>query len=161
MHLVSGMVFEHTFCRTCLRCCKNTEMILLRCDLERIEGLGYRRNDFAELRDSFIRLRNVDGRCIFLDESSGGCRIYDARPLGCRIYPLIYDEDTGIRFDSECPLASYWMLNCSELVRGINELMYFLRRLEVEYGYKVDWSLFYSSKKRLLRSCVNSEPQTG
>ena len=128
-------------------------MILLKSDIERIERLGYNRNLFAEKRGSFIRLKNVDGHCIFLDPKSGSCRIYSHRPLGCRIYPLIYDEERGILLDPECPLASYWSLHCEELERGIRELERFLRALEMEYGYRIDWELFAISKRDLLNSC--------
>lgn len=126
---------------------------MLKDDIERIESLGYKRSLFAEKRGSFIRLKNVDGHCIFLDPRTGSCRIYEKRPLGCRIYPLIYDEELGILLDPECPLASYWALQCNELEKGIHKLEQFLRALEIEYGYRVNWNLFTTSKRNLLSFC--------
>ena len=147
------MVFEHTYCRYCLRCCINTEMILLRSDIERISRYGYDPKYFAEKCGRFIKLKNVGGHCVFLDPRSKSCTIYEIRPLGCRLYPLIYVEGMGATFDSECPLARYWMRRCDELEIGLRQLEEFLVKLEVEYGYKVNWKLFNSSKASLLDTC--------
>ena len=77
-------------------------MVLTEGDLRRIESLGYDREQFSELREGFIRLRNVEGRCYFLNE--GRCRIYEARPLGCRAYPVVFNIETGsCELDDECP----------------------------------------------------------
>jgi Fe-S-cluster containining protein len=135
-------------CRRCLRCCYGTEMILLREDIERLEGLGFR--GFYEVRGGFARLRNVGGRCFFLDLGVRGCLVYPGRPLGCRIYPLIYDEGLGAVLDPECPLVG--RLPRRWVDWALRELGKFLRSLEVEYGYRVDWALFRRSALRLLRS---------
>ncbi len=87
----------------CTRCCIGTQMELTREDIERLEKLGYRREEFAVCEDGVCRLRNVDGRCYFLGED--GCRVYEYRPLGCRIYPAVCVEGEGIAIDSYCPLA--------------------------------------------------------
>jgi len=73
------------FCRRCLRCCYGTEMVLLREDIERLRRLGFR--GFYEIRGGFYRLRNISGRCFFLDTVGRGCKVYRDRPSGCRIYP--------------------------------------------------------------------------
>ena len=76
-------------------------------DIERIESLGYRREDFVVVGDDGIpRLRNVDGHCVFLDVKTGRCKIYPYRPLGCRLYPLVYVPGVGVTVDPECPLAN-------------------------------------------------------
>ena len=73
-------------------------------DIERIEKLGYRRQEFAVKVDGIYRLRNIDGKCYFLDESNR-CRIYDHRPIGCRIYPVILDVETNRAIvDDLCPM---------------------------------------------------------
>ncbi len=78
-----------------------TEMILTESDIERIESLGYNREEFSERRD-FYRLRNVDGKCYFLE--GGKCKIYGDRPLGCRAYPVIFNISTNeCELDDLCP----------------------------------------------------------
>lgn len=77
----------------CVECCIETRMPLTRSDIERIKKHGYRVRDFALKRGRERRLKNVNGRCVFLGENS--CTIYSYRPEGCRLYPLVYDEDTG------------------------------------------------------------------
>ncbi len=87
----------------CGRCCLETEMPLTEEDVRRIERLGFRKEDFSVVVDGVRRLRNVNERCYFLDES-GKCRIYEHRPLGCRIYPVVFDPETGKAVvDRFCP----------------------------------------------------------
>uniref|UniRef100_A0A7C3WJT7 YkgJ family cysteine cluster protein n=1 Tax=Thermofilum pendens TaxID=2269 RepID=A0A7C3WJT7_THEPE len=93
-------------------------MPLLREDLERLEGLGLKREDFAVERDGFLRLRNTGGYCVFYDIGSGRCKVYGARPLGCRLYPLVFDEERGALLDPECPLAGFFSEECSEAEGG-------------------------------------------
>lgn len=72
-------------------------------DIERIESIGYNRRDFTIKIDGIYRLRNVNGKCFFLDENNR-CKIYEHRPLGCRIYPLVLDLDRGVVVvDKLCP----------------------------------------------------------
>lgn len=75
----------------CVRCCVNTEMPLTRKDLKRIENLGYARKRFAVKTGDGWRLKNENGKCVFLAEN--GCAVYEHRPEGCRLYPLVYDEE--------------------------------------------------------------------
>ncbi len=88
----------------CHLCCIETEMILTEDDARRLESLGYRREEFAEFRDGFLRLRNVDGRCFFLRD--GRCSVYEHRPMGCRAYPVVFDLDGGrCTLDPLCPAS--------------------------------------------------------
>jgi len=88
----------------CSKCCWDTEMVLLEEDVERIEGLGYPPSSFSYVdREGYLRLKNVDGHCVFLDPSTGRCRVYEHRPLGCRLYPVVYVEGGGVAVDPECP----------------------------------------------------------
>lgn len=92
-------------CLRCGRCCLNTEMPLTQRDVDRLVKLGYRVEEFAELRKGLLRLRNVDGHCFFYDPSSRACRVYEHRPEGCRLYPFIYVEGVGVAVDPECTAA--------------------------------------------------------
>lgn len=86
----------------CYACCLETDMILTEDDLKRIESLGYKREDFSEFREGFIRLRNVSGKCYFLID--GRCGIYESRPLGCEAYPVIFNLATrSCELDDDCP----------------------------------------------------------
>ena len=77
----------------CIECCLDTEMPLSRVDMQKIEQLGYRLEEFAVKKGEEWHLRNRCGRCVFLSDE--GCTIYAHRPEGCRIYPLVYDDATG------------------------------------------------------------------
>lgn len=95
-------------CIKCGKCCENTEMILLMDDIERIASLGFKVKDFVVYSKGFPRLRNVDGRCVFLDPKTRLCKIYDWRPRGCRLYPLVYvirSYSEEIAVDNSCPQA--------------------------------------------------------
>ena len=86
----------------CSLCCIDTRMPLTRRDIDRIINLGYGREDFIIRENGERRLRNVDGKCFFLQDER--CKIYPDRPEGCRTYPLIYYEETGkAEIDTECP----------------------------------------------------------
>ncbi len=89
--------------RFCGKCCYDTEMPLTEEDIERIEKLGFKREEFVVEVDGIPRLRNVEGKCFFLDESNR-CRIYENRPIGCRIYPVVLDLESGrAMVDDICP----------------------------------------------------------
>ena len=132
----------------CSRCCYNTEMILTRQDIERIEKRGYK--GFYKKSGGFYRLVNINGRCIFLGED-GKCTIYNDKPLGCGVYPLIYNEEKGVIIDDYCPLSRE--IDCLELIRGISELRSVLKELENTYNYRVDWRLFEKSSIKLIERC--------
>ncbi len=95
--------FEVKFkCIKCGVCCIGTQMELLPEDIERIEALGYRLEDFAVFDGDIYRLKNVDGHCVFYDPSTSLCKIYENRPIGCRLYPLVYDG-SAVYVDRTCP----------------------------------------------------------
>ncbi|MEL9989804.1 MAG: YkgJ family cysteine cluster protein [Thermoproteus sp.] len=95
--------FEVKFkCIKCGVCCVGTQMELLPEDIERIEALGYKLEDFAVVDGEIIRLKNVDGHCVFYDPQTATCRIYSERPIGCRLYPLVYDG-REVYVDKTCP----------------------------------------------------------
>jgi len=75
-------------------------------DVECLEQLGFRREDFSVAgEDSILRLRNVGGRCYFLVRAEARCRVYQHRPRGCAIYPVNIAEDGAIVLDEECRAA--------------------------------------------------------
>ncbi|MET1124358.1 MAG: YkgJ family cysteine cluster protein [Archaeoglobaceae archaeon] len=117
-------------CTSCAKCCLETEMILVREDIERLRALGY--EDFYEFRDGFYRLKNVDGKCVFLKNNV--CEVYEHRPLGCRVYPLIYDEECGTVLDPYCPHREVFEPDFEALKR-------LLKLIERDYGYRVRWEV--------------------
>jgi Fe-S-cluster containining protein len=94
-------------CEEIRLCCTETEMTLTRKDAERIEALGYKKEDFmVRVMAGFCELRNVDGHCFFYDTETKKCRIYENRPEGCRYYPIIYDtRKRKCVLDTDCPSA--------------------------------------------------------
>ncbi|MBO8181948.1 MAG: YkgJ family cysteine cluster protein [Archaeoglobus sp.] len=86
----------------CGKCCYDTEMPLTMEDVERILSLGFEVDDFSIVVDGVRRLRNVGGRCFFLENNR--CTIYEHRPKGCRIYPLVLNEKGEVVVDDVCPL---------------------------------------------------------
>ena len=75
----------------CVKCCIETRMPLSRDDILRISRQGNRFKDFVVKRKRERRLKNRNGRCVFLRDN--GCIIYSFRPEGCRLYPLVYNEN--------------------------------------------------------------------
>ncbi len=69
-------------------------------DVQRIEQLGYRKEEFTVVVNGIRRLRNVNGRCFFLE--NGKCKIYNNRPVGCRLYPAVFDGKDVV-VDRICP----------------------------------------------------------
>lgn len=76
-------------------------MSLTEADVRRLERAGNR--GFYQLHDDgTLRLRNVEGRCVFLE--SGQCIVYPDRPDGCTLYPLIwFTEDGQAGLHDFCP----------------------------------------------------------
>jgi Fe-S-cluster containining protein len=67
-------------------------MSLTESDVRRLERAGHR--DFHRLHDDgTLRLRNVDGHCVFL--AGTRCEAYPDRPDGCALYPLIWFAEDG------------------------------------------------------------------
>ncbi len=100
----------------CIKCCLETEMPLLKEDIERIKGLGFDYDYFVVNRDGWLQLKNCDGRCVFNDGKQ--CLIYENRPKGCKLYPIIYDEDKNCTtLDEDCPHRDEFKI--SEIDLGI------------------------------------------
>jgi Fe-S-cluster containining protein len=92
-------------CSKCGKCCERTEMLLSKEDIERLESVGFSREDFAVIGgDGSTRLGNVGEWCYFYDSEEKKCQVYEDRPLGCRIYPVVYSADEGVITDELCPM---------------------------------------------------------
>ena len=74
-------------------------------DIERLEEMGYRREEFAIIDDGVTRLRNVEGWCYFHSLADKKCRVYRKRPLGCYLYPVVYLVNEGAMVDELCPMG--------------------------------------------------------
>ena len=74
-------------------------------DVERLEEVGYRREEFGVIDDGVIRLRNVDACCYFYSLAEKKCRVYRKRPLGCCLYPVVYLVNEGAVVDELCPMG--------------------------------------------------------
>ena len=74
-------------------------------DIERLERMGYRLEEFSVTDNGAARLRNVDGYCIFYNRADKKCQIYEKRPMGCRLYPVVYLASEGAIVDELCPMG--------------------------------------------------------
>jgi len=92
-------------CSNCGICCEETFMELSSEDIERLEEMGYRLEEFAVVDDGVTRLRNVDGYCYFYSRADKKCQIYEKRPLGCYLYPVVYLANEGAIVDELCPMG--------------------------------------------------------
>jgi hypothetical protein len=80
-------------------------MLLSKEDIERLEGMGFSREDFTSIgEDGLMRLRNVREWCYFYNPAEKTCEVYEDRPLGCLLYPVIYSIDEGVVVDDLCPV---------------------------------------------------------
>jgi Fe-S-cluster containining protein len=99
------LAFMH--CSNCGVCCTETEMLLSKKDLKRLEETGYKVADFASFdKQGYVTLKNRDGYCIFYDLAKRKCSVYTSRPSGCRVYPVIVDIDSGVVLDTICECRS-------------------------------------------------------
>ena len=90
-------------CSNCGICCTETEMLLSKKDIARLEKRGYKSCEFSRIDEQgYAELKNNEGYCVFYDLKNRCCRVYDDRPQGCRVYPVILDEDVGIVLDTIC-----------------------------------------------------------
>lgn len=90
-------------CTHCGVCCTETEMLLSKKDIKRLEDKGYRKKQFVRYdKKGYAILRNRDSYCVFYDLKNRRCHEYLSRPSGCRVYPVIVDEGTGIILDTIC-----------------------------------------------------------
>lgn len=103
----------------CIQCCLETEMPLLKSDIERITRLGFDYDYFLVNRDGCLRLKNYDGRCVFNDGEQ--CSIYENRPEGCKSYPIIYDEDKNCAIlDEYCPYREEFIISETDRLKLIS-----------------------------------------
>ncbi len=90
-------------CSNCGVCCTETEMLLSKKDIIRLENKGFSRKDFVKYdKQGYAQLENREGYCVFYDQKKRRCNVYADRPSGCRVYPVILDEDIGIVLDDIC-----------------------------------------------------------
>ncbi len=90
-------------CSNCGVCCTETEMLLSKKDIKRLEKKGFSQNQFVNFdKQGYAVLKNREGYCVFYDLKNRQCGVYADRPSGCRVYPVILDEDTGIILDDIC-----------------------------------------------------------
>jgi Fe-S-cluster containining protein len=90
-------------CSNCGVCCTETEMLLSKKDIKRLENKGYPQNRFVRYdKQGYATLKNRGGYCIFYDRKNRQCSVYEDRPSGCRVYPVIVDEEQGIVLDAIC-----------------------------------------------------------
>jgi len=111
----------------CIKCCLNTKMPLSTSDIEEIRGLGFTEDFFVTRRDGELRLRNLNGRCVF--HNGERCTIYNHRPEGCRLYPAVFDEDKGrVVLHAYCPHRKKFQLTPTILC----EVVKLVRKLDAE-----------------------------
>jgi Fe-S-cluster containining protein len=90
-------------CSNCGVCCTETEMLLSKRDIKRLEKTGFSQSLFVVFdKHGYALLRNREGYCFFYDRLNHQCSVYVHRPAGCRVYPVILHEDKGIILDSIC-----------------------------------------------------------
>ncbi|MFX0059131.1 MAG: YkgJ family cysteine cluster protein [Candidatus Hodarchaeota archaeon] len=119
-------------CSECGKCCLETEMVLSKKDINLILNMSSVYDRKAEFviknEDGNLQLKNVNGRCVFLDPPLKLCKIYDIRPQGCRYYPMIYDIDKKrCIIDDECPRTNLFYQNRREFERICKELKKFVK----------------------------------
>ena len=90
-------------CSNCGACCTETEMLLSKKDITRLEKKGFNKNYFVKYdKQGYAQLKNREGYCVFYDRKKRECSVYVDRPSGCRVYPVIFDEEKGIILDDIC-----------------------------------------------------------
>ena len=90
-------------CSNCGVCCTETEMLLSKKDIERLEKKGYLQSQFVNYdKQGYAQLKNRDGYCFFYDLKGRRCSVYLSRPEGCRVYPVILHEGKGVILDDIC-----------------------------------------------------------
>jgi len=117
-------------CSHCGKCCEKTEMELSNKDIEKLERMGYRREEFTVMNNGVTQLRNVGGWCYFYSPVEKRCRVYGERPLGCRLYPVVYVVNEGMMVDELCPMEQ--MISKQELRRKGKILENLLKKIDNE-----------------------------
>ena len=97
------MLSAFMHCSNCGVCCTETEMLLSKKDIKRLEKRGFSQNQFVTSdKQGYAQLKNRDGYCVFYDLKNRQCSVYVDRPSGCKVYPVIFDEEKGIVLDDVC-----------------------------------------------------------
>jgi len=132
------MIFEKTKMKSvcldnkCIKCCKETKMLLSEKDIERIKKLGFSYEFFVDQINGWLQLKNREGLCVF--HNGKQCAIYKNRPEGCQLYPLIYDKDNNCAvLDEECPYRTEF-LRTNDLRK---KLLSLVSRVEVERSKRI------------------------
>lgn len=123
-------------CTRCGTCCQETEMLLSKEDILRLEKKGYPKESFVCFdKDGYAILRNNHGHCVFYNPEKLQCNVYPERPSGCRVYPVIYDEAQGIVADTICP--AHTTVTAQEKKQKGKKVMMLLRRIDTEAEHRV------------------------
>ncbi|MFX0028702.1 MAG: YkgJ family cysteine cluster protein [Candidatus Hermodarchaeota archaeon] len=120
-------------CKDCGKCCRDTEMILSRRDIEtiliRYPNIIQEEEFVFKNDDEQYQLINIQEKCIFLESTENKCKIYDFRPKGCRFYPLIYDLDTKkCKLDDDCPRKYLFYEDQDILKKSCQDLKWYLKK---------------------------------
>lgn len=108
----------------CSECCIQTEMVLTNDDVKRLISKGY--SGFYEDTDGWLRLKNVDEHCVFLE--TDGCSVYEDRPIGCRLYPVVWDSSANRpMLDVDCPHSDGFIMH-PELEPRLREVVKTLQK---------------------------------
>jgi len=118
-------------CLECGDCCLETEMLLSKKDIDRLEKKGFKSKYFSrQNNEGYVVLKNRKGHCVFFDVEQKRCKIYEDRPMGCRLYPIIFDDMKGIVADTLCPAKNKWTENRKSL-RG-KKVIKLLKKIDSE-----------------------------
>lgn len=118
-------------CSRCGKCCQETEMLLSKADINRLEKAGHNKSSFVRFdKKGYAKLRNHQGYCVFYDVEKLRCKVYRHRPLGCRLYPVIYSEEDGLIVDHLCPEKD--SVSTRELEEKGREVIKLLKRIDSE-----------------------------
>jgi len=118
-------------CSNCGVCCTETEMLLSKRDITRVEKKGFSKKQFVKYnRQGYAQLKNRKGYCVFFNAEKRECDIYVDRPEGCRVYPVILDEEKGIVLDNICDSRST-ISEREKMVKG-KKVIRLLERIDEE-----------------------------
>ncbi|MHA1804058.1 MAG: YkgJ family cysteine cluster protein [Promethearchaeota archaeon] len=118
-------------CHDCGLCCLETEMLLSKSDILRIQKRYFNKPEkkefFFKNKTGMYQLKNINNKCYFFEATTKTCKIYEIRPKGCEFYPLIYDNvnDTCL-LDEDCPRSSLFYKNSSQIKNSCKRLKKFI-----------------------------------
>jgi Fe-S-cluster containining protein len=118
-------------CSHCGICCTETEMLLSREDIKRLEKKGYNKKFFLRYdKAGYAKLKNRSGYCVFYNLEKHQCNIYFDKPSGCNVYPVILDDDSGIIIDDICEAKE--TIDPEEKTAKGKEVILLLKRIDEE-----------------------------